>query len=345
VNTTDNYGLKKPEYSDYADIEILNENFDTLDEELHNAAVEASMDASTKTVLTDLGWSEGTLQKIGSAIKFFGQKLGANPSTLITSAKTIVGSINEICNNVIADGAAAHNAIYRGKSLGTSVSSAQWTAISNGKFTDMFIGDYWTIGGKVYRIAHFDYWLNCGDTACSKHHIVIVPDANMYSAQMHNTSSGQYEAGSANTTEGGYTGSDMYRTNLAQAKSTINSAFGSAHILNHRELLTNAVTNGYASGGAWMDSTVELMTEQMVYGGKVFGDGLHGTNIPYSYTIDFQQLALFRLDKSKICNRSNWWLRDVASAASFCVVYGNGYCTYDGASYPFGVRPAFGICA
>ena len=345
MNTTDNYGLKKPEYSDYADIEILNENFDTLDEKLHDAEVEASMDASTKTLLTNLGWSETTLQKIGSAIKFFGNKLGANPSTLLTSAKTIVGSINEICGNVIADGAAAHNAIYRGKSLGTSVTSAQWTAISNGKFTDMFIGDYWTISGKVYRIAHFDYWYNFGDTACTTHHVVIVPDANMYSAQMHNTSSGQYEAGSANTTEGGYTGSDMYTTNLATAKSTINSAFGSAHILNHRELLTNAVTNGYASGGAWADSTVELMTEQMVYGGKVFGNELNGSNMPYSYTIGFQQLALFRLDKSRICNRSAWWLRDVASAAYFCNVGDYGLCNCSDASYPLGVRPAFGICA
>ena len=136
----------------------------------------------------------------------------------------------------------------------------------------------------------------------------------------------------------------MYTTNLAQAKSTINSAFGSAHILNHREQLTNAVTDGYASGGAWMDSTVELMTEQMVYGGKVFGDGIHGTNIPYSYTIDLEQLALFRLDKSKICNRSNWWLRDVASATDFCNVYNYGNCNYNHASYSFGVRPAFGIC-
>ena len=234
----------------------------------------------------------------------------------------------------IADGAGAHNCIYRGKSLGSSVTAEQWAAISDGTFRDLYIGDYWTIGGKVYRIAHFDYWLNFGDTACSQHHVVIVPDAYMYTAQMNNT----------NTTEGGYAGSGMYTTNLAQAKSTINSAFGSAHILNHREQMTNAVTNGYASGGAWMDSTVELMTEQMVYGGKVFGDCLHGTNIPYSYTIDFEQLALFRLDKSKICNRMLWWLRDVASAANFCDVDSRGHCNSSSASYSFGVRPAFGIC-
>lgn len=232
------------------------------------------------------------------------------------------------------DGAGAHNCIYRGKSLGSSVTAEQWAAISDGTFRDLYIGDYWTIGDKVYRIAHFDYWLNFGDTDCSQHHVVIVPDATMYTNQMNNT----------DTTEGGYTGSAMYTTNIATAKSTINSAFGSSHILNHRELLINAVTNGYASGGAWMDSTVELMTEQMVYGGKAFGDAPHGTNIPYSYAIDFQQLALFRLDKSKICNRSAWWLRDVVSAAAFCNVGGNGNCDCYNASGSFGVRPAFGIC-
>lgn len=232
------------------------------------------------------------------------------------------------------DGAGAHNCIYRGKSLGSSVTAEQWAAISDGTFRDLYIGDYWTIGDKVYRIAHFDYWLNFGDTDCSQHHVVIVPDATMYTNQMNNT----------DTTEGGYTGSAMYTTNIATAKSTINSAFGSSHILNHRELLINAVTNGYASGGAWMDSTVELMTEQMVYGGKAFGDATHGTNIPYSYAIDFQQLALFRLDKSKICNRSAWWLRDVVSTAAFCNVGGNGNCDCYNASGSFGVRPAFGIC-
>lgn len=234
----------------------------------------------------------------------------------------------------IADGAGAHNCIYRGESLGSSVTAEQWAAISDGTFRDMFIGDYWTISDKVYRIAHFDYWLNCGNQPCSKHHIVIVPDANMYNATMNST----------NTTEGGYTGSEMYTTNLAQAKSTINSAFGSAHILNHKENLTNAVTDGYASGGTWMDSTVELMTERMVYGGKVFGNDLNGTNVPYSYTIDFQQLALFRLDKSKICNRVDWWLRDVASATRFCYVNYTGECYYYIPSHSAGVRPAFGIC-
>ena len=79
---------------------------------------------------------------------------------------------------------------------------------------------------------------------------------------MHNTSSGGWESGAANTTAGGYVGSDMYKSNLEQAKTTIKSAF-SGHVLKHRIYLTNAVANGRASGGAWCDSEVDLMCEQI----------------------------------------------------------------------------------
>ena len=47
---------------------------------------------------------------------------------------------------LIPDGAAAHNAIYRGKYLGDSVTDEQWEEIQSGRFHGLFIGDYWTIG-------------------------------------------------------------------------------------------------------------------------------------------------------------------------------------------------------
>ena len=86
--------------------------------------------------------------------------------------------------NVIADGAGAHNSIYRGKNLGTSVTAEQYKAISNGTFAGLYVGDYWVISGVTYRIAGFDYYLHNGDTDTTKHHAVIVPDENMGSAQM-----------------------------------------------------------------------------------------------------------------------------------------------------------------
>ena len=232
--------------------------------------------------------------------------------------------------NVLADGAAAHNCIYRGKNLGTSVTAEQYAAISSGKFTDLYIGDYWVIKGVTYRIAAFDYYYNCGDTNFTKHHAVIVPDTSLYKAQM-NTS---------NVTTGGYTGSAMYKSNLAQAKTTIKAAFGSAHVLTKRELLTNAVNGNTPSGWAWFDSDVELMNEVQVYGSVAWG--AHDGN-GYNVASGDGQFPLFMFDRTKLHNREDYWLRDVSSATYFSRVDGNGNADISNPSFSLGVRPAFCI--
>lgn len=232
--------------------------------------------------------------------------------------------------NVLADGAAAHNCIYRGKNLGTSVTAEQYAAISSGKFTDLYIGDYWVIKGVTYRIAAFDYYYNCGDTNFTKHHVVIVPDTSLYKAQM-NTS---------NVTTGGYTGSAMYKSNLAQAKTTIKAAFGSAHVLTKRELLTNAVNGNTPSGWAWFDSDVELMNEVQAYGSVAWG--AHDGN-GYNVASGDGQFPLFMFDRTKLHNREDYWLRDVASATGFSGVGSYGRASYSDASISRGVRPAFCI--
>lgn len=256
-------------------------------------------------------------------------------------AKAVEGTEAKIAP-LLFNNAGAHNAIYRGKSLGSTVTTAQYAAIKAGTFDDLYIGDYWTIGGVNYRIAAFDYYLNSGDTNCTTHHVVIVPDTCLYNAQMHNTSSGGWESGAANTTAGGYVGSDMYKSNLEQVKTTIKSAF-SGHVLKHRIYLTNAVANGRASGGAWCDSEVDLMCEQMVYGSGIFSPVSDGSNVPANYRVEKSQLPLFQHEPSRICNRAAWWLRDVITASYFAGVSSDGGADYGGASRSRGVRPAFCI--
>lgn len=233
---------------------------------------------------------------------------------------------------LLFNNAGAHNAIYRGKSLGSSVTTVQYSAISAGTFDDMYIGDYWTIGGVNYRIAAFDYYLNCGDTSCTKHHVVLVPDTCLYNHVMNDT----------NITTGAYVGSKMYTEGLEQAKTTIKAAF-SGHVLSKRIYLSNATANGKASAGAWCDSEVDLMCEHMVYGNGVFSPVSDGTTVPNNYRVEKSQLPLFQHEPSRICNRASWWLRDVISASAFAAVGGTGYAAYDSASYSLGVRPAFCI--
>ena len=230
---------------------------------------------------------------------------------------------------LLFNNAGAHNAIYRGKNLGTSVTTAQYNAIKAGTFDDLYIGDYWVINGVTWRIADFDYYLHCGNSDLTTHHAVIVPDTCLYNHVMNDS----------NVTTGGYVGSKMYTEGLEQAKTTIKAAF-SGHVLKHRESLVNATVDGKPSGWAWFDSEVELMNEVMVYGSVAWG--AHDGN-GYNVASGNGQFHLFSHDHSRAHNRNNWWLRDVVSAAHFAGVNDNGYADYLGAGYSLGVRPAFCI--
>lgn len=225
-----------------------------------------------------------------------------------------------------------HCNVFRGKNLGGGVSSAQKAAIKDGSFDNLYIGDYWASNGVTWRIADMDYFLRCGDTEFTRHHLVIVPDTQLYTGKMNET----------NTTEGGYVGSLMYREGLDQAKTTIATAFGDL-VTPHRDYFCNAVSNGRPSGGAWFDSTVELMSERMVYGNAVFAPASDGSTVPTNYTTCKSQLALFRMAPRYITNRQWYWLRDVVSATRFAVVGNYGFAVCHGAGGVSGVRPYFVI--
>ena len=223
--------------------------------------------------------------------------------------------------------------LFRGKNLGTALTAVQKAAIKDGSFKGMFLGDYWSIGGRIWRIVDMDYWYNCGDTAFTSHHLVIMPDEALYNAQMNTT----------NVTTGGYVGSAMYKSNLANAKTIVNAAFQGS-VLTHREYLCNAVANGRPSGGAWFDSSIELPNEPMMYGHPHFSPTSDGSTVPSIYTISKTQLALFMVCPRFIVNRSyNQWLRDVVSSAGFAGVNSDGFTNCSSASASHGVRPVFPV--
>ena len=223
--------------------------------------------------------------------------------------------------------------LFRGKNLGTALTAVQKAAIKDGSFKGMFLGDYWSIGGRIWRIVDMDYWYNCGDTAFTSHHLVIMPDKALYNAQMNTT----------NVTTGGYVGSAMYKSNLANAKTIVNAAFQGS-VLTHREYLCNAVANGRPSGGAWFDSSIELPNEPMMYGHPHFSPTSDGSTVLSIYTISKTQLALFMVCPRFIVNRSyNQWLRDVVSSADFANVGSLGHANCNYASDSCGVRPVFPV--
>lgn len=236
-----------------------------------------------------------------------------------------------------------HNQIFRGKDLGTEFTSTQLSKIRDGSFDDLFVGDFWTIDDRVYRIADIDYYLGTGDQGegLQSHHLVVVPDNSLYNQRFNAT----------NTNANGYFGSEMYKSGLNSAKSIISTAFPAA-VLSHRIIVSNAVTNGNVTGYAWADSTVDLMNECMVYGHLHILSGPYGTTFPSIYTESKTQLALFRIApkfiNAKVKNdagamfRSSWWLRDPSGTQWFGVVRHEG-CTWSSNlnNSDIGVRPAF----
>ncbi len=259
---------------------------------------------------------------------------------LLESPETLVF----IAGKSLTQNAGFHNSIYRGKNLGDSVTAEQYAAISAGTFDDLFIGDYWTIGGFTWRIAAFDYWYGQGnraDDCCDAHHTVIVPDEPLAHGEMHS---------SAELADG-YVGSD-FRTgnNGNSARSTINNiledVFG-VHVLEHGEILSTTSTSGVVTSADWQQSRFEIMSEIMVYGCKI--QTRLGSGLGFQFTDRTNsvcQLPLFRHDKSAmiVAEHKSWWLRDFASGNAFCSVGSTGAALYTPMTSAVpGFRPAFGI--
>lgn len=252
----------------------------------------------------------------------------------------------EYHSRVIYDNAAAHNGIYRGKDLTAYFNSGEMSAaIADGSFRNIYPGDYIiksiTIDGVTYSNVKFiimdlDYHLHCGSTeVTTAHHVVIMPEEQLGMAQMN----------SSHTTAGGYVGSAMWTTHIPKVVAGFEAAFGAAHILEHIELLSNAMDaslksnayngwSGAASNWVWASVKANLANEDMVYGAPVLSSSFYDTGECNS------QLAAFRLNHGLICSKRYWWwLRSVATFSGFCHVDGNGTASTGGAAEYSGVRP------
>lgn len=254
---------------------------------------------------------------------------------------------SELLKVILPSTAAAHNSLYRGKDLTSYWGSGEMSkAIEAGTFDDIFPGDYIiksvTINGTTYNnmkwiVGDLDYHLHRGDTETTTHHVVLYPETNLGTARMN----------ASDTTSGGYQGSEMWTTTIQKYATGIINAFGSGHVLTHRERLTKAIdANAYSGGGGmgngatvwadgeWVDVKVNLFNEAMMYGNAPFASSGRDT-----YDCN-KQLASFRYGQN--FTRANWcWLRDVASAYYFADANHNGEADYAYASYVPGVRPYF----
>ena len=252
--------------------------------------------------------------------------------------------------NMWPDGAEAHNAMWGGRDITAAFDSGEFSRnVADGTFKDIFPGDYITkqvtISGTAYTvnwvIADCDYWINKGETNMTAHHVAIVPQAPIFSANMN----------AMNTTEGGYAGSRMYRETIPACATGIVSAFGSDHILTFTDGISNGVDTSHVSSGlpqftgtpdwwgTYVSAQCNLMSEKMVYGAPICSAGAMDN------TMATRQMSVFRLSEKLInYDRQWWWLRDVVSSARFAGVHGCGYADAANASDENGVRPFALLC-
>ena len=250
-----------------------------------------------------------------------------------------------------------HNNIFRGDDLfakGYNIDDI-CAMIADGSFSDIYIGDYFTLSGSIenvpcfveqtgddgtkslvestqtvnyntkFRIAGLDTYLNTGDTAFTQHHAVIVPDRVIGTNRMNST----------NATTGGYIGSFM----LASVLPVYNTHFDAKlnnHLLSHREILSSSATNSTANNWEWHDIKINLMSEPEVYGSNLWGN-------KYDAGVNYRQFPLFRIASKYICNRNWCWLKAVAGANEFVAITSNGNATRNGAGVALAVRPCFCI--
>jgi hypothetical protein len=226
----------------------------------------------------------------------------------------------------------------RFKNLGTSPTSAQCAAVASDDMSELWNGDYWQDGNRIWRIVdNRGIARRRGDTNFDKPSLIIMPDDCLVPAD-----GSTHLMNDTDTTAGGYKDTKYRLTYRSICRSIVDSWCGSSHVATHKELISTAVTDGKASSFAWESCDVELPTEFNIYGGSVWSSSSpagSGNNVGSQWG----QFALFQLAPYMAINRSqNYWLRDVASASWFARVDYNGSAYSGGASATYvGFRPFF----
>lgn len=247
-----------------------------------------------------------------------------------------------------------HRNIYRGKNLGDTITDAQKTAIDNGTFEDIYVGDYWYIDNVKYRVMDIDYWYNSGNIPFKKHHLVIMPDSPVKTeVQMYETTP---------------TGSDGKWINYANSPGravaqaiTLPATLNDALLL-HSEAFITETFKGSPVNAGWSYAGIEIPSEIMIFGHNVHGCPPRVTaswtsmsigatekvdviaKLAGNYTNSSTQLAGIRLCPTNINpSRSSYWLRDTVSESLFSYVLDNYMAAYAGATNKLGIRPVFAI--
>lgn len=112
-----------------------------------------------------------------------------------------------------------HNAIVRGKNLGSVITDEQLAAIRDGTYKDIYPGDYWLINGRKYIVVHLDTInTNIHDAASSYRNLILWSANNGYMSTY------------GSTIADGFVGSNWYVNKWDAITERIVGDLGEAHI-------------------------------------------------------------------------------------------------------------------
>ena len=239
-----------------------------------------------------------------------------------------------------------HRNIFRGKNLGNVLDYSQLAEISEGTFHDLWVGDYWNLGGVKWRIVDIDYWQDLTD-----HHVLVMPDDPL--SNLPGLHEGAVPMGLG----------DMSGYDASALISGLNS---------NREYFLNLFENYIFTrpgvkypkleGEGWknVESTytdalaVDIPTDIMMFGCSMFTNdnskllSTHWAGV--SYVQETSQLALMKLDPKKTKSTRNYWLRNFIytheNEMSALYVTDDGFVAIDTATSAtalHGVRPIVAI--
>lgn len=227
---------------------------------------------------------------------------------------------------------------FRGKNLGDAYTEEQKTAIKDGSFKGLFLGDYWEIGGIIWRIVDFDYWFGTGRSSVESavvktHHLTIMPDSIVNKSWTFNS-------------ESPYVKSYIFTQACPSLYTFVGNAFGSTdYILKYYDFLENAInttdsTQYPATGTSWYLVNILTPTPMMILGYDDFD--------PFSIeggrsTVSNKQLALMRINYQFRGSNDFYVLRKNICKGLIEVIDRLGVHTKSQDTIYLGVRPVFGL--
>lgn len=189
--------------------------------------------------------------------------------TLTAAHAASIAKLQEDTNPFRFHTSLTHNAIMRGKNLGTVITDEQLANIRNGTYKDIYPGDYWVLNGRTYIVVHLDWIDSNGGQANMWQWNLILWRPNLYNYAAYGT-----------TTDGGFAGSGWYTEKWDEITELIAGDIGESHIQDS----TKANQGAYLTISTAVDSTGKITAYKYVSGlqiGPVCARNVWGNIYPF----------------------------------------------------------------